>query len=64
MLLIANHKPCQVDNGYEHVRDRQLYGIQVYSTLYIIYSKLAITKWNQRGGPPTLQSDKREMWAL
>ena len=37
MLLIANCKPCQVDSTlhkYEHVRDRQVYGvygIQVYS---------------------------------
>ena len=29
MLLIANHKPCQVENTlhkYEHVWDRQVYG--------------------------------------
>ena len=41
MLLIANHKPCQVDSTlhkYEHVWDSQVYGIhgiQVYSKMLI-----------------------------
>ena len=58
MLLIANHKPSKLTvhyNKYEHVWNRQVYSIQVYSTLYclhlqvykfivhqIVYSKLLV----------------------
>ena len=45
MLLIAIHKH-QVDSilQYEYVRDGQVYGIQVYSTLYS--QQIVVTSYN------------------